>query len=125
MPVPEFGLMVSAAVKQYQRVSGQSVGRDAQALLLRHAAPQIDEIDRRLKAGELSRDELVSGIVKLLRDAGISRRSGFQKRDLGDGRLGFGVPMRGLSIHEGDVERAMAKNCPVFPYCPEAGQCPH
>lgn len=125
MPLNELENIVRIAVQRFERSGGREVGRDAQNLLINHAAAEIDEIDHRLESRDLSSDALVNGIVELLEAA-----------QRGEGRPPI-APPPGYSgdrlysyvefgpIDADDVALAMSKNCPVFPYCPDAHLCPH
>ena len=125
MPLRQFSLVVRDAVRRYERQSRRRVEPEAQTFLLRHAEPEIDEIDRRLDSKLLTREALVEGIIKLLESA-----------ENNEPRMHFGIPEfneRGFgsrgpdfrSVGQDDVQRAMQKDCPVFPYCPDARSCPH
>ena len=125
MSLDEFRLTVDESVQLYQRLEGTRVGRDAQLYLVEHAAPQIDEIDRRLNTGELTRDALRAGIIELLKIADDERPPSFiRPPGIEDGRFSREIPEVAPLTQE-DVINVMDFKCPVFPYCSDASRCPH
>jgi hypothetical protein len=120
VPRLDIDQVVNSAVDYFEnRPDSTPVPSSIRKQLIEHTADAHDEILKRIRMGTLTETGLVDGIVTLLWRADQEQR--LQQRPRGD-LLTEPLP-RPLSYHY--VVLAMAKDCPVFPYCVDAHRCIH